>query len=157
LDDRRLDWLWLLFKGPMEFFVYSRRALEAARPHEVPYIVISITSGPDDVARLQRSDQCRGVLRLSFPDAEAPSGQFTEGDLFSQSQATQIWDFVLQHQAAVQRIVLHCDAGVSRSPAVAAAVARALGADNAEFFSGRYHPNMRVYRLLLQAAPRLTE
>jgi predicted protein tyrosine phosphatase len=140
----------------MEFFIYSRRGLEAARPHEVPHVIISITSGPEDVARLRSNDQCRAVLRLSFPDADAPSELFGEDDLFSFSQATQIWDFVLRHRDDVQRILLHCDAGVSRSPAVAAAISRGLGRDDAEFFSGRYQPNMRVYRLLLDAAPGLT-
>jgi predicted protein tyrosine phosphatase len=137
----------------MEFFVYSRRGLEAARPHEVPHVIISITSAPDDVARLRANDQCRGVLRLSFPDADAPSVQFAEADLFSPSQAMQVWDFVLRHRGDIHRIVLHCDAGVSRSPAVAAAVARVLGGDGAEFLSGKYRPNQRVYRLLLDAAP----
>jgi hypothetical protein len=37
----------------MDLFVYSRHALDAARPHEVPHIIISITSSPDDVARLR--------------------------------------------------------------------------------------------------------
>jgi len=48
----------------MEFFVYSRRAMEAVAPHELPHIVISITSGPEDVARLRSNERCKGVLRL---------------------------------------------------------------------------------------------
>jgi predicted protein tyrosine phosphatase len=140
----------------MQFFVYGRQALEAARPHEVPHVIISITSGADDVARLRKNDQCRGVLRLSFPDAETPSDQFAEGELFSRSQGVQVWNFVLRHRT-FQRFVLHCDAGVSRSPALAAAIARVLGFDDAEFFSGKYHPNMRVYRLLIDSAPRLAD
>jgi hypothetical protein len=30
----------------MDFYVYSRYALDAARPHEVPHVIISITSSP---------------------------------------------------------------------------------------------------------------
>ena len=56
-----LPWL------PVEFFVYSRRAVEAVRPHEVPHVIISITSSSEDVARLRANEQCRGILRLSFP------------------------------------------------------------------------------------------
>jgi predicted protein tyrosine phosphatase len=48
---------------------------------------------------------------------------------------------------------VHCDAGVSRSPAVAAALARVLKGDDAEYFAGRYRPNTRVYRMLLEHAP----
>jgi hypothetical protein len=40
---------------------------------------------------------------------------------------------------------------VSRSPAVAAALSKVLTGDDAAFFGGRYRPNMRVYRTLLEA------
>jgi predicted protein tyrosine phosphatase len=133
----------------MEIFVYSRSALDAARPHEVPHVVISITSSPDDVARLRANQACCGVLRLSFPDADAPSERFSEGELFSRAHAVQIWAFVDQHRSHVERVLVHCDAGISRSSAVAAALARVLNGDDAEFFGGRYRPNMRVYRTLL--------
>ncbi len=136
----------------MELFVYSRRALEAVRPHEVAHVIISITSGPDDVARLRGGEHCRGILRLSFPDVDAASDRFPEAELFSPEHARRIWDFVLQHPD-VERIVLHCDAGISRSAAVAAAIGRVLNGDDTEFFSGKYQPNMRVYRLLLDHAP----
>lgn len=136
----------------MDIFVYSRRALEAVRPHEVAHIVISVTSAPDDIARLRHNDECRGVLRLSFPDADVASEQFPEAVLFSAEHARAIWDFVLEHRDAA-RLVVHCDAGVSRSPAIAAAVARVLTGDDAEYFVGRYRPNMRVYRTLLEHAP----
>jgi predicted protein tyrosine phosphatase len=135
----------------MDIFVYSRNALDAASPHEVPHVIISITSSPDDVARLRHSPACRGVLRLSFPDAEMASDGFAEGELFSREHATRVWDFVLQHRPEIERIVVHCDAGVSRSSAVAAALARVFNGNDAEFFGGRYRPNMRVYRTLLEA------
>jgi predicted protein tyrosine phosphatase len=137
----------------MDFFVYSRNALDAARPHEVPHIIISITSSPDDVARLRANKTCRGVLRVSFPDADVPSDQHAEGVLFSREQAMKVWTFVQQHLPEIERIIVHCDAGVSRSPAVAAALARVLNDDDAEFFGGRYRPNMRVYRTLLETRP----
>lgn len=137
----------------MDLFVYSRRALEAVQPHEVPHVVVSITSAPDDVARIRQNEHCRGVLRLAFVDADAPSEQFSAADLFSADHARQIWDFVVRHRD-VARIVVHCDAGMSRSPAVAAALARVLTGDDREYFAGRYKPNMRVYRLLLETAPR---
>ncbi len=137
----------------MEFFVYSRRALEAVQPHDVPHVIISITSGSEDVARFRVNEHCRGILRISFPDADAASENSPEADLFSPHHARQVWDFVLRHRDAVQRIVIHCDAGISRSPAVGAALARTFGTDDSEFFTGKYRPNMRVYRLLRESAP----
>lgn len=136
----------------MDLYVYSRRALEAVQPHEVPHVVISITSGPEDLARLRRNEQCRGVLRLHFPDADVASAQFPEAVLFAPDHARMVWEFVLAHRD-VERIVVHCDAGVSRSPAVAAALGRVLNGDDAVYFAGRYRPNMRVYRMLLDHAP----
>lgn len=133
----------------MEIFVYSRNALDAARPHEVPHIVISITSSSNDVARVRANKTCRGILRLSFPDADAPSEHFSEDELFAPEQAVMIWNFVDEHCSHIERILVHCDAGVSRSAAVGAALARVLNGDDAEFFGGRYRPNMRVYQILL--------
>ena len=102
--------------------MYSRNALDAARPHEVSHIIISITSSSDDVARLRANKTCRGVLRLSFPDADVPSEQHAEDVLFSREHAMKVWTFVQQHLPEIERIIVHCDAGVSRSPAVAAAI-----------------------------------
>jgi predicted protein tyrosine phosphatase len=139
----------------MEIFVYGRSAIEAVKPHDVPHIIISITSGPNDVARLRTTQACRGILRLFFLDADVPSDRHAEADLFSEEQAARVWSFVLQHRAQIERVIVHCDAGMSRSPAVAAAISRALTGDDGKFFGGRYRPNMRVYRTLLKAYERV--
>jgi predicted protein tyrosine phosphatase len=73
--------------------------------------------------------------------------------MFSRKQASEVWTFTQQHLSEIQRIIVHCDAGVSRSSAVGAALARVLNDDDSEFFGGRYRPNMRVYRTLLDARP----
>lgn len=132
----------------MEIFVYSRGAIERLAPHDVPHVIISITTTADDVARLPSGDQCKGVLRLAFLDADAPRSDDATG-LFSTEHATAICDFVEQHRRVVRRIVVHCDAGLSRSPGVAAALAVCLGGSDEEFFR-RYRPNMLVYRRLLE-------
>lgn len=134
----------------MEIFVYSRSAFDAARPHEVPHVLISITSSPNDVARVRMNPARLGILRLSFPDVEIASDQHAESDLFSREHAAMVWSFVLQHRSEIERIIVHCDAGLSRSPAVGAALARVFNGSDAEFFAGRYRPNMRVYRTLLE-------
>ncbi len=120
----------------MEIYVYSRRGLEAAKPHEVPHFIISITSVSTDLATVHQNPHTLGLLRLAFPDYEEPSEAFPESELFSSDQASRIWGFVLQHRAAAQRAIVHCEAGISRSAAVAAALRHVLGGDETEFFSG---------------------
>ena len=131
----------------MEIFVYSRAAIETVAPHEVPHVVISITSASSDVARVLRSPSCRAVLRLVFADIESP---VPDVDIFDEQLARRIWGFVREHQPHIERILVHCDAGRSRSPAVAAALSRVLLGDDAEYFR-RYEPNRLVYRLMLEA------
>jgi predicted protein tyrosine phosphatase len=133
----------------MELFVYSRAAIERVPPHDAAHIIISITTTPDDAARLPDAPACVAIHRAAFLDADA-IGEGAEGILFSEAHARALATFVLEHWSRVDRIVLHCDAGLSRSPAVAAAISRAMLGDDAEYFR-RYRPNMRVYRLLLEA------
>ncbi len=115
-------------------------------PHDVPHVIISITTTEGDLARLPTCDQCRGVLRLVFGDVEVATGHTI---VFVPEHARAIWHFVEEHRAEIERVVVHCDAGLSRSPAVAAAISRCMDGDDAEFFA-RYRPNMRVYRTLLE-------
>jgi len=137
----------------VEIYVYSRRGLEAATPHEVPHIIISITSAPTDKATLPTNKETLAVLRLAFPDYDTPSEAFPESELFSRTQAMQIWETVLRHRRNAQRVIVHCEAGISRSSAVAAALSRVFVGNEKEFFTGKYSPNMRVYRMLIEAAP----
>ncbi len=102
----------------------------------------------DDQARLPTSDASLGVLRLVFPDRDEP-GTDDPSAIFGTEHARAIWDFMERHLEGLERVVVHCDAGVSRSPGVAAALAKCLDGDDAEFFR-RYRPNMRVYRTLVE-------
>ena len=99
----------------MELFVYSRPAIERVPAHDVPHVVISITSSPDDVARIPASPQQLGTLRLSFADVDHDADPALTS--FDGTHADAIAAFVRAHRDRVQRIVVHCDAGLSRSPA----------------------------------------
>ena len=68
----------------------------------------------------------------------------------TQDQAAAIWEFVKRHQSQVGSIVCHCEQGASRSPAVAIALAEALGSDTAEI-EAYSNPNQHVYRLMCRA------
>lgn len=134
----------------MDFFIYSRGAIERVAPHDTPHLLVSITSHPSDQARLAPGPACLGLLRLSFVDADQPSEAHPEETLFTPAQAAAIWDLLAAHPGAV-RVVVHCDAGMCRSPAVAAALSKVLCGEDEDFFR-RYRPNRRVYRLLLEEA-----
>src|SRR3954468_3595204 len=65
------------------------------------------------------------VLRVSFSDIAAPS-PFPFDQLFDTDHARAIVEFVTRW-TDVDRIVVHCVGGVSRSPAVALGIAELLG------------------------------
>jgi protein-tyrosine phosphatase len=91
------------------------------------------------------------VLRLSFFDLDGAALGAEEAQLFGPSDAVKIWDLLALHTPKLGRVIVHCDAGYSRSPAVAAAIARVFLGDDAWYFR-RYLPNRRVHRMLLEEA-----
>lgn len=119
-----------------------------------PYVLISISS-PDGEPITPGEDENRmGVLFLEFHDligAEVAGFESRHGFkpvLFSREHALQIKDFLASHRGVF--LACNCEAGISRSAAVAAAVAKATGEDDSIYFR-RYHPNPRVYRMTLEA------
>lgn len=133
----------------MEYMACDRETIEKGLPVRTAYLVISITDPGKRKAKLKRPGQCRGVLLLRFHDAE-PTPGFSmppEIRLFSPKQARQIAKFVDEHRGDVGTIVVQCEQGMSRSPAVAAAICEALGDDSASIWS-TYQPNRFVYELL---------
>ena len=105
-------------------------------------IIISISSANGYKPRLVKTDHNRvvAVLYLFFDD------EVIGNNTFSNEQAERIVRFVDAWKSKVERLVVHCDAGVSRSAAVCAAMKRYLGFDNQDIFtSQQYEPNPLVY------------
>ena len=117
---------------------------------KVPYIMIRITSPDSDFLEVQNAELQKDVLFLKFYDLDKPLGNDKyDRFLFTGKQANQIIDFVQEYKD-VGLIIIHCDAGVSRSAGVAAALSKIINGSDFEFFnSGLYRPNMRVYRFIL--------
>ena len=137
-----------------DFVVYSRQAMEGCNgQRSMPHIIVSITTPGDPYApaKIKTNENTLGILRLSFYDLDRvePGVEELECDLFQPSQAKEILTFVDAHPTA-ERFIVHCDAGLSRSPAVAAALSKILYGDDSRFFR-QYHPNMLVYRSILDA------
>lgn len=134
----------------MEIFVKSRDTLPEMAGLGAPLALVSVSDHPDDFPEVPACD-CRRVLRLSFDDVEGDLNFFAGHSArpFSAHQARQVAAFVLGLPDDVRTLVFQCEAGVSRSPAMAAAVSRFMGLDDLRFFR-RHMPNRLVYRLTLE-------
>lgn len=136
----------------MDFVVAGRQEIEDGISVRTAYVVISITDPGSRPARIQRPAGFRDVLRLQFHDAMPVKGFTLPADivLMNEDHAKLIWEFVKQWQETVETIVVHCEQGMSRSPAVAAAICKALDGDGSQFFQ-EYMPNRYIYDLLVAA------
>jgi hypothetical protein len=115
--------------------------------HEESSIIISISSPYlhyDNDIYQSEENKVVSILPLAFFDAEEGDDIMTEAD------AEKIKEFLLEYPN--YDIIVHCDAGVSRSAGVGAAILRWLtGDDDYIFDSGKFFPNMHCYRMTLNA------
>ena len=134
----------------MDYRVADRDEAERGVLIRGAFAVISISDPGTPVPRVRRPAHCLGVLHLSFDDAE-PGDRLPAGiRLISEDDARAIRAFVEGHMTVAEVLLVHCEQGASRSPAVAAAVCKALGGDSAPFFED-YVPNHYVYESVLRA------
>ena len=134
----------------MELIVTDRASIEAGIVVRGRYVVISIHDPDKPRPKIPNRLGLVNILNLAFHDAE-PTTQFDVPghiQLMTLDQAREIWHFVKKYQNQVDIIICHCEQGMSRSPAVAAALANRLGEDGSRFLAG-YQPNEHVRRLLV--------
>lgn len=105
----------------IELRVLSREAAERYEPCGVE-VCISIGDPLAEPAQLSRA--FAAVLRLTFNDIVAAPA--AEDVLFAAEHAGDVFRFVEQWPH-VERIVVHCQAGVSRSPGVALGLCDSFG------------------------------
>jgi len=149
---RRLEATIVNSRDNLRIDVTDRRTVESGIVMRDPYVLISIRDPDKQAVRIRRSAMCLAVLELVFHDAE-PSPGFTPSmpvTYMSEDDADAIWQFVCQHERDYRAILVHCEQGMSRSPAVAAALAERLGIDGARFWR-EYQPNRFVYDLVRDA------
>jgi predicted protein tyrosine phosphatase len=109
--------------------------------------IVSITDCDKLMNHFNNAGWIRGVLHLSFDDVERG-----EPNCMIEWDAIQIAQWVNMVKDKVERIIVHCEAGVSRSAGVAAAIMKFLNGDDMPIFqNGRFCPNMTCYRLTLNA------
>jgi predicted protein tyrosine phosphatase len=141
------------------FTVLCRTEAERAEMPSHPHLIVSISTPGEPEAQLRTNTATCALVQLQFHDFDdralieissrhPDAVRDYEPRCFSPVQARQVLDAIKQHPHA-EELIVHCDAGLSRSPGVAAALSKILTGDDRYFFS-RYHPNMRVYRTLLE-------
>lgn len=131
-----------------------------SNPHEEKAVIISISTpyfnyeiGP----YINTENGVEEILDLSFFDADEPDGLdinnvvAANSDLMSDADAEKIANFVERNKQNL--IIVHCDAGISRSSAVAAAILLHYTGDDSAIFDNEraYSPNMWVYFKVLKA------
>lgn len=136
----------------MIVYVTDRNGARTRKPQH-PFVWISISTPGDPGAPV--SEGSEGVLRLWFHDLETAPGEafgkvYGPHRLFNDRMAHEVVRFVLASmQRGVQTVCVHCDAGVSRSGAVAMWLNATF---DAHIVSDKaLSPNMRVRRMLARA------
>ena len=156
--------MWLKRKKGIELYVMSRAdAVKYCHGrHRQPSVIISISDPSmnyDEAPFRTEENRVEDILPLCFSDAEEPGKDVygldvDEEDLMQEEDARKVARFVLEHRD--KRIIVHCDAGISRSAGVGAAIVNYFTGDARRFFeSGQYEPNMwcfsRVMTALIEA------
>lgn len=137
----------------MEIFVFNKTAVSSAQSKE-RHIFISIADTGAKHPPLIENEYCCGVLKMQFEDIdinlpydEIPREVIHQQNLFNRIHAHQIKEFV--NETYPEKIIVHCNMGMSRSPAVMAALYEYFGEPElaAKVFQD-FHPNGHVYNTL---------
>ena len=115
------------------------------------WFVISIYSPDNLPADIAFTDSCAGVLLLCFDDRDYESGDGgRKVELFKKEWADEILSLIDGFGESIDSIIVHCEAGISRSSAIAAGICKYFGKSDNKFFKDKV-PNRFVYRLMLNA------
>lgn len=125
-----------------------------------PYVIISVTDPQKDFPKVRNDSNLVDILRLRFTDDDIKPLRVPQVDdlplvyhgvkLFARDDATRILNFIDKVDADNFTIVCQCDAGISRSSGIAAALFKIFAGDDSYIFKNlRYVPNMLVYRTIL--------
>jgi hypothetical protein len=129
-----------------DFDVRSARNAEFFRSDR-PWAAISIGSSHE--LPVLSEDNRVGLLRLVFEDISRPDTP----ESFTPALAAEILDFVTSVWDKADVFLIHCDVGLSRSPAVAAALSQIYYGDDGRWFELTF-PNRLVYELLVETHSR---
>ena len=107
-----------------------------------PWAAISISTRGD--FPVLSEDNREGLLQLVFADTADPA----RSDSFTAALAAELLDFVARVWDRIEVLLIHCEAGMSRSPGVAAALCRIYYGEDGPWGEHDF-PNSLVYTLLV--------
>ena len=119
--------------------------------HDFKTAIISITDTDkaDVIFEKNEANGIKAVLRLKFDDVER---DYKNEHCITKEDAENIVKFVNKNKNKVDKFIVHCEAGVSRSAGVGAAIMKALNGDDWDVFKNPLKcPNMKCYRTVLNA------
>jgi hypothetical protein len=119
-----------------------------------PWAAIQVVTKEGDWPKLSEANRV-GSLQLNFADVVFNKEDFSDVSenyvLFSDQDANRIIDFMVDVWDKIDVLLVHCEMGISRSPAIGAAIAHGWhGAGCENVFFQNYTPNMFVYSNLLK-------
>ena len=119
--------------------------------HDFKTAIISITDTDkaDVIFEKNEANGIRAVLKLKFDDVER---DYKNEHCITKEDAENIVKFVNKNKNKVDKFIVHCEAGVSRSAGVGAAIMKAINGDDWVVFNNpTMCPNMKCYRTVLNA------
>lgn len=131
----------------MNISVMSRNAAKKVsyKGFDKKTIIISITDVGSKLNTFKKQNLLLDVLHVQFDDVE--SG---EKNCISSSDAEKIIGFVNRYLNDAEECIVHCEAGISRSAGIAAALLYILtGTDSQIFDNNKYCPNRTCYSSIL--------
>lgn len=132
--------------------------------HDESCVIISITDTDLEDADLFCHEQngVKDIFRVKFDDWDDQDELYRDDPQYAdliktikvidEEQAEDIVCFVDSWVAKVDFILVHCEAGISRSAGTAAAILKAYDGDDSSIFDSKFfYPNRLVYRKVLNA------
>ena len=134
----------------MKLVVLSRVQAEKYQIRDtVKHAIISIRGPWQAESQLRPLPGLLGVLRLVYDDVEYQRPNYV---LMSPEQADQVVAFADEMREKGAKIMIcHCEAGICRSAATAAALCRLYDIDDDVFWERPFLPNMLVYKRVIGA------
>lgn len=137
----------------MKIFVMNRNeAIEFCKhPHLGQFAMVSISTPYEDYKEAPFCSATNNVVDIcSVQFLDLDNTYPIKKDLMHFKDAKKIAEFISQYKDKI--IIVHCDAGQSRSAGVAAAISKYYNDDDFEYFDNpHYTPNMLCYRLMMDA------
>lgn len=130
------------------FLILSRKQLKEYNwDKKKKYGVISISKPGEEPSWLKLEDYIFGIIKLGFYDVE----ETFDVEIFAMSDddAEAIIDFCNIIMPSVDILIVQCDAGISRSAGVGAAISKYYFGDDQWVFNTK-RPNMHCYTTVLK-------